>query len=312
MLATAGCDRQQAGVTLTQIRQISWSDTAGVLHPTDLVVVDDRIYLSDRGLPGVSVVDTLGHVMRSFGREGSGPGEFNAVDGLAVAPDGRIAIADSRNDRITLIDGESVVDEITVSGRLGGLAFDDAGHLHISRRGRIASGSGTIEVMNGSGDIARTYGEYQQQSHSLADALHNDVRFARAGDTLWWLYPYRGMVGTADGRVLMNDAPLWAQVDTLQPYVQTMGDGPAASVMITRMAAFDDIAADEGHVYLLKMTMQDGTLGAAVYVADHDGNLVGTMNLAHPAERIAVSGGRLYALRIETGDQPAIGVYSID
>jgi len=73
--------------------------------------VDDagRMYVYDAHGPVLRVYVPDGSWLRDIGREGEGPGEYKQPDsGLAILPDGRVAIRDPGNGRITFYapDGE--------------------------------------------------------------------------------------------------------------------------------------------------------------------------------------------------------------
>lgn len=64
---------------------------------------DGYIYVVDSQVPALRKYGPDGRYVATFGREGGGPGEYKGPDGgLAVLPDGRIALRDPGNARITL------------------------------------------------------------------------------------------------------------------------------------------------------------------------------------------------------------------
>lgn len=68
-----------------------------------------QMYVYDAHVPVVRVYGPDGTWLRDIGREGEGPGEYKQPDsGLSILPDGRVAIRDPGNGRITLYtpDGE--------------------------------------------------------------------------------------------------------------------------------------------------------------------------------------------------------------
>jgi hypothetical protein len=72
---------------------------------------EGRVYAFDAHVPVLRVYAPDGSWLRDIGREGEGPGEYKQPDsGLAILPDGRIALRDPGNGRITLYspDGEYV------------------------------------------------------------------------------------------------------------------------------------------------------------------------------------------------------------
>jgi hypothetical protein len=80
------------------------------------------VFVADIRLPGVVVIDgRTGNVIRTLGRRGSGPGEFNAPSHVAISPDGTmLAVSDL---------ARRTVDIITLEGKslkripIGGFVF---------------------------------------------------------------------------------------------------------------------------------------------------------------------------------------------
>jgi outer membrane protein assembly factor BamB len=94
------------------VRSFAWADT-GLSTPLGMAAgPDGRLYVLDVK-PSVTVIDPSdGHVVTSWGRQGAGPGEFdvrrpddNAGNGdVAVAPDGRVYVADGSNHRVQVFE----------------------------------------------------------------------------------------------------------------------------------------------------------------------------------------------------------------
>jgi hypothetical protein len=63
---------------------------------------DGSVFVADGHPQTIRQFDTDGEFVQSFGREGEGPGEFASIAGIATFPDGRVAIWDSGNRRITV------------------------------------------------------------------------------------------------------------------------------------------------------------------------------------------------------------------
>src|SRR5690348_14377982 len=84
-----------------------WSgESLGLQYPDDLAIgPDGNIYVTDIG--GVSVISPQGTVLRRWGSQGTGPGQFQ-FDGpvgdphsrIAVGPGGLVYVSDSGNDRV--------------------------------------------------------------------------------------------------------------------------------------------------------------------------------------------------------------------
>jgi outer membrane protein assembly factor BamB len=75
---------------------------------------DGLLYIVDVK-PSVTVIDPVdGHVVRTWGRQGSGPGEFDfsreddnpGYGDVAVAPDGRVYVADGTNKRVQIFESD--------------------------------------------------------------------------------------------------------------------------------------------------------------------------------------------------------------
>ena len=87
--------------------------------PTDLAFgADGSIYVSDGyGNSRVVHLDPDGGFIRSWGRRGSGPGEFDTPHSVAVASDGRVLVSDRHNHRIQIFDPDGTY--LTEWGHLG-------------------------------------------------------------------------------------------------------------------------------------------------------------------------------------------------
>jgi DNA-binding beta-propeller fold protein YncE len=85
---------------------VSGDDERSFYAPTDLsFAADGSIYVSDGyGNSRVVHLDPEGGFIRSWGRRGSAPGEFDTPHSVAVAPDGRVLVSDRHNHRIQVFD----------------------------------------------------------------------------------------------------------------------------------------------------------------------------------------------------------------
>jgi outer membrane protein assembly factor BamB len=92
----------------TFVQAFSWQDT-GIATPLGMAPgPDGLLYILDTK-PQVTVIDPSdGHVVRRWGRQGAGPGEFDVrrmddnpgFGKIAVAPDGQVYVADGTNSRV--------------------------------------------------------------------------------------------------------------------------------------------------------------------------------------------------------------------
>jgi hypothetical protein len=95
----------------------------------------NRIWVFEGQAQELRVFDSTGRHVRTIGREGEGPGEFNQVIGMEWGPDGHMWLVDPANNRITKVDTAGVLVEsvptiggITVMPWPGG--FDRDGHFY--------------------------------------------------------------------------------------------------------------------------------------------------------------------------------------
>ena len=77
-----------------------------ILYETGNVIVDDAedIYIVDRQDFKIKVFTPEGDFIRSIGRQGEGPGEFQFIGYVTFVPDGRLLVMDFRARRTSLFD----------------------------------------------------------------------------------------------------------------------------------------------------------------------------------------------------------------
>ncbi len=113
----------------------------GLERPTGLAF-DRRhgvLYVADTKAHRIAVFDSAGRSVQSFGRRGTGDGEFNFPTNVAVAPDGSVLVTDAMNFRIQVFSPE--VRFLRQFGRHGdavgdlarpkGVAIDSEGHVYV-------------------------------------------------------------------------------------------------------------------------------------------------------------------------------------
>ncbi len=120
------------------------SDTLGAAYQfgevTSVAVAPDgTILVFDRMASEVRTFDAEGRHLRSIGREGAGPGEFSSsASGMFLMADGRLAVPDMRNTRITWLDLEGSFVSSTPTSYASGFPVlwdsDGSGRLVVQRR----------------------------------------------------------------------------------------------------------------------------------------------------------------------------------
>jgi len=172
-------------------------------------------------------------VLGTWGREGSGPGEFLEPCGVAVTPDGRVLVADRWNRRVQVFDGDGTwlaswqgegeasfaPSAVAADGRGGAWVADETGAraLALSPRGAVeaaagapgvglgllrrASGvaagpSGTVAVSDSLGDSVQVFGRDGTWLRSVDSAGPEGVRLSEP----------RGVVVDGAGRIYVADA----------------------------------------------------------------------------------------------------------
>jgi len=87
-------------------------------RPVDVVILQDRLYVSDVAHHKIHVLDKQsGQALFEFGHNGSGPGELFQPTNLAIGPDESIYVTDTGNFRIQVFSPEG--DYIREFGKIG-------------------------------------------------------------------------------------------------------------------------------------------------------------------------------------------------
>lgn len=96
-----------------------------------------RLWVFDQGSLAIMVFRPDGSLERRVGQKGSGPGEFQQNNGMAVLPDGRLAVWDSRNARISFFTPEGEFEKswphTAGFSTSNGVRIDTAGGIYIRR-----------------------------------------------------------------------------------------------------------------------------------------------------------------------------------
>jgi len=133
-------DRNQILVFNADDRFVRAYGTPDQFKPIDILVVGDRLYVSDLLHHQIHVLDkTSGDTLFSFGTAGSGEQELFQPTSLALGPDQGLYISDSGNFRIQKysLNGDfirsygSIGDAVGHFARPKGIAIDRAGRIYV-------------------------------------------------------------------------------------------------------------------------------------------------------------------------------------
>ncbi len=101
------------------------------------IAVDDdgTVHVLDLQAQHVRVFDSLGVYVETLGRRGEGPGEFTEAEAIATLPDGRLAVRDPENQRVTVFGpGQGEIAEWRYAGGISTfspLYVDTHGRIHL-------------------------------------------------------------------------------------------------------------------------------------------------------------------------------------
>ena len=103
-----------------------------------------NLYLLDRQAGSITVVDSTGALVRTFARQGNGPGELASPMGMAVFPDGRVVVSDLGNRGFVLFGADGTFDRLvpfqatqfatTIAPLASGDVFQSGGGVRIAIR----------------------------------------------------------------------------------------------------------------------------------------------------------------------------------
>lgn len=115
---------------------------------TDVAVSGDRVYATDAFQ--VVVFTLEGEVVTQWGKPGTGPGDLDRPNGIAVSEDGEtVYVADSNHARVTAFTPEGEV--LWQAGTIPGGADDSSSGAFQLPRGLCVAGDGTVLVADAFG-----------------------------------------------------------------------------------------------------------------------------------------------------------------
>ena len=178
-------------------------------QPTDVAIASNGdIFVADghagrggeTGNARIMKFDKDGHFLKTWGRKGMGPGEFDTIHTIALDSLGRLFVGDRQNNRVQIFDLEgNFIDQWFQFGRPSGIFIDDDDTIYVadseSRDGRSNTGQPSISPTG----------------YGFNPGARRGIRIgsARDGTVTAFIpdpcpYPYAGVPTMADG--IMADA----------------------------------------------------------------------------------------------------------
>ena len=178
-------------------------------QPTDVAIASNGdIFIAD-GTPGeaaetgnarIMKFDTDGNFLKTWGRKGMGPGEFDTIHTIALDSRRRLFVGDRQNNRVQIFDAQgNFIDQWFQFGQPSGIFIDDNDVIYVadsaSRDGRSNTGRPSIPPTG----------------YGFNPGARRGIRIgnARDGSVTAFIpdpypYPYAGVPTMADG--IMADA----------------------------------------------------------------------------------------------------------
>lgn len=137
-----------------------------------------HILVADSGNHRIQAFDSLGTFIGEFGSPGSGPGQFNDPQGLAVDGEGRVIVVDRGNNRLQILsyDGQSFGYVHTYTASLNaptGVAVDAWGNIVVAD-----TGNDRVVALDAEGNVI---GEYTEPNDGYAGSFNAPRGVAVAG-----------------------------------------------------------------------------------------------------------------------------------
>ena len=144
----------------------------------DTATDDSHIYATDMSQCRVVKMDLNGKVIKSTGRKGDGPGEFNFPNGIRLSKANDILyVSDSFNCRLQVFDNDLNFERVIQcknNGAVSDLDFDDAGNLYL-----VIQNQHCIQVLTPQGQHIRNIGRpgsgQGELDNPVAPAVHRNM-----------------------------------------------------------------------------------------------------------------------------------------
>jgi len=168
--------------------------TKAIVAPLGEILVSDGY-----GQHRVHKFDAQGRLLKSWGSEGSGPGQFRLPHSISVDPFGRILVPDRENHRIEIFDPDGNYLAEWSNARWPGLHWPNEAYVHDDglvylteagyrvsvwrhttspARSPVATPAGEWELLARWGDMGDQPGQFAECPHAIAVDSHGDIYVA--------------------------------------------------------------------------------------------------------------------------------------
>jgi hypothetical protein len=327
-----GPDGKAAAVNLVEELVIG-NDTSredhwfGFLNAVD-ADAEGRIYTVDPKSIRIRIFGPDGSLVKAFGREGQGPGEFSGPGGIVATPDGAFIVSDVLNGRLSCFDREGTYLKGTPFGahRIAGLAVGSDSDIFAIRTQMPQGGSQVWELVKFDPDL-----KFLRSVHSISIAykgrafplLPDRIFFGLAGDDrLAWMvsndYAFRveNPSGKPVMRILRDRASRKITEEDKARIIERTFSGTAppqlqAEFPETFPAASGLMIDERGRIYV-RTYETDGKGGAAVDVFAPEGLYIARFFIPEDEEAVTVRNDKLYVYQKESASgNPLVKRYAL-
>jgi hypothetical protein len=294
---------------------------------------DGNVYVADSGNNRIQKYSPDGEFLASYGKKGQGPGEFQIMGGVAVDNKGQMYVTDRSTNRLKILSSEgNEIKNMATMKITGEIALLSTGEFVLSKGLFFSQTStpGLILVVGEDGNMLRTAGKQDLYEDWDDYRYFNRTSFAvDKEDNVYLAYATRNKIEkyTPEATLVMTvDRPLnFGISEKIEKVKQRVGPREielpqlnfvSKSLAIDekyriwvlsfdRQLTFEERPvkihfADEGGrleaTDTLKTSESNQTDAFVFHVFEKNGEFLGKIPLSHFADRVKISGDRLFIL----------------